>query len=539
MLRMIVPLCLAFLIGFSSFADAQDQRSRRRAFVEDLLRGLIDSQTPDNRGHSHPQPGIPQPRPIPGTIPQPNVRPVVVEVTPTMIKTRKSLNQWNTTCVELIEEIRVHEVQSPQLRPLLGDALQIQAEIELLCRKSQIHPNLGPLKSDFQKLDSDWRMLNYRLNSSNAMTNRSSKLTGTIATLDKELCGLFRVEPQFNRVEVQRLTTKMASDYDHLLHDLYFVCRSQPNGRQILTQGQELQALIAQSSAMIGRGSYEDVVGSYKQCMGKWKTFHRQIQPFEDERIRRTVSGLEDTGGLLREQLWLPAELDREYLASLSNTIGTDSADVFNSISLARLMNCKAPGVTLNSAREFHHACVNFSNSISSGASLEELKWDFRLFEVQWDQMHHLFHEFEVPQVDNRLEDIEYSMATLKRSFGDVPVMSHGQMRQLSSNLGALFQQTSLDIHRRVVEPTYQRGFKQQICGAVDKCSRSAAKLNRRIIREPDLVLQPQDFNDLFVQWRTLKPMINQCQGADKQRLLALRRQIEPLMVKLQVVYAE
>lgn len=540
---MIVPLSLAFLIGFSSFADAQDQRARRRALVEDLLRGLIDSQVPDQPDPRYSQPRQSQPRPgvprVPQPRPRPTVKPVVVEVTPTMLTARKSFTKWNTACGQLITEIRQHEIESPQLRPLLGDALKVQANIDHLCRKSQIHPNLGPLKKDFQVLDSDWRMLSYRLKASGAMTSKCSGLANSISALDQELCGLFRIEPQINRVEITRLATKMSSDYDHLLHDLYYVCRSHPNGRRVLAKGQELQTLIDQICATVRTGSYETIVGGYRQCMKKWKVFHREILPFADERIRRSVSELEIDGNLLREQLWLPAELDREYLAQLSNTVATDATQVFNSISVAKLMQCKAPGNALSSAREFQHACANFGNSISSGASIEDLKWDFRLFQVQCDEMIHLFQEFEVPKVNNRLEDIQYSMATLKKSFGETPVMSYSQIRQLCANLGALFHRTSRDIRQCVVEPNYQRGFQQKICSAADQCSLSVAQLNQQIVRNPNVVLKQQDLNNMFVQWRTLKPLINQCQEVDKRRLLQMRSQIEPLMVKLQVVYAD
>jgi hypothetical protein len=95
--------------------------------------------------------------------------------------------------------------------------------------------------------------------------------------------------------------------------------------------------------------------------------------------------------------------------------------------------------------------------------------WDYRLFEVQWDQMHHLLHDFKIPAVDHQLEEIEFSMDTLKQAFGDAPAMS----------------------------PT------------------------------------------VFVQWKSLKPMIDQCQPKDKLAFAQYRSQIEPLMVKLQVVFAD
>ena len=560
MLRIIIPLSLAIVVGFSSLADAQDKRARRRALVEDLLRGLIDSQIPQDRGpQQYPQQGGPQAqpgvkvvprvvpsvkvvpgnRPPPRSQPRPIAKPVVVEVTPKMLRARKSFNQWNTISGQLIEEIRVHEHESPQLRPLLGDALKVKADIEVLCRKSELYPNLNPLKKEFQVLDADWRMLSYRLKSSGALTNKCSGFVDSISAFDQELCGVFEIEPQINKVEIQRLATKLSADYDHLLHDLYYVCRSQPNGRKIIAKGQQLQGLVTQACAMIGPGNHDSIVANYKTIMGQWKGFHREIHPFEDERIRRSVSDMEVTGNLLREQLWLPIELDREYLATLSGDIAADAGKVFQSISLAQLLNCKAPGRALGSAKEFQNACAKFGKLISSGASVEDLKWDFRLFEVQWEQMHQLFDEFGVPKVHNRLEDIEYSMATLRKSFGNTPVIDYNQLCQLTGNLGALFQQTSQSVRRYVVEPRYQPDFQERICSAVDQCSLSARQLNQRLIQNSNLVLNQQDLDGLFVQWRTLKQLASQCQAADRQRFQKVRSQIEPLMVKLQVVYTE
>ena len=146
---------------------------------------------------------------------------------------------------------------------------------------------------------------------------------------------------------------------------------------------------------------------------------------------------------------------------------------------------------------------------------------------------------FGVRKVDNRLADIDYAMATLRKNFGTRPVIDYNQLCQLTGNLGAMFQQASQSFRRYVVEPRYKPGFQTQICAAADACSLSARQLNQRLIRNPKLVLKKQDLNTLFVQWRKLKPLINQCQGAELQRFQQFRSQIEPLMVKLQVVYAE
>lgn len=522
--------------------DAQDQRARRREFVEDLLRGLLESQQNQQQQRPQVRPGTIPGQPTPGRRPpprQPSQPRVIVETSPEMVRVRKALTRWDNVCGQLIEDMRVHEFESPQIRPMMADALKVRANVELLARKAQLYPTIQPLVQDFQVIDADWRMLNYRLNSMGGLSNQCASYVTTIAELDAQLCEAFQIQPQVNRVALQRLATKLSSDYNHLLQDVYYVVRDQPNGRQILTEGKQLQSMIAQSSALIPRGSYDSIVNSYNSCIGKWKGFSRQICAFGDPRIRRSVSDMEETGALIREQLWLPVEIDREYLSGMTMDVDRSAQRIFASISLADLMKCESPGIAMNSAREFHHACENFSHSIKSGEALEELQWDFRLFDVQWNDMHRMFQAMNIPKVNRRLDEIDYSMGTLRQTFGEAQPIDYHSMIDISSNLAALLRQTSNVVHQRVVAPRYQGGFPEQICGAADNCSGTAIALHNRLARNRNLNLREADLHPLFVQWRTLIPMINQCQEPDKRALLQLRSQIEPLMVKLQVVFAE
>jgi hypothetical protein len=130
-------------------------------------------------------------------------------------------------------------------------------------------------------------------------------------------------------------------------------------------------------------------------------------------------------------------------------------------------------------------------------------------------------------------------MQTLKQTFGEPPVMDQYALSQLTTNLHALCKQTSKDVHRRITSRKYDNRFHDQICGAADQLSDSARQLHQRVLRKPNSIASRNELNDLFVQWRTLKPLINQCQEQDKLALNQYRSQIEPLMVKLQVVFAD
>jgi hypothetical protein len=438
-----------------------------------------------------------------------------------------------------MDEIRRHEYESPQLRPLLADALKVQANIELISRKAQIYPTVDPLVDDFQIVDRDWRMLSYRLKNSGGLTAECSGFVNTIAELDQKLCGVFQIQPQVDRREIARLGEQLSADYNHLLNDVYYVCRNRQGGRELMTKGKNLQASISQSMAILRRGDYDTIVSAYSQCINQWKDFSRNLHQFRDERLRRSVAKIENTGRHISEQLWLPVQIDRQYLSNMANLVAQDTGSLFDNISMAQLLNCKNPTVALGSAREFQTACANFSQSIASNAPVEDLEWDYRLFEVQWNNVHNVFHDLGISEVDHRLDDIQFSMQTLKQTFGDTPAMDYGMLVQMMANMDAMCRQATHVVHRRIVEPTYDHGFHEQICSSADRLSNSVSSLHQRIIQNPHRELQRSDFNTLFTSYRDFKPLLTQCKDRDKGAFTTFQRQIEPLMVKLQVVYAD
>lgn len=334
-----------------------------------------------------------------------------------------------------------------------------------------------PQLDDFRLIDRDWRVSSHRLKQTRGLPTDCFRFLNSIGDLDSQLCGVFNIELQIDRHELQRLATRLSSDYDHLLQNVYYLVRGQRDGRELITQGQQLQAMIAQSSALISRGSYDEIVSAYQQSTKNGEGFSHQLSKLRDERLRHAIADIETTERLIHEQLWLPIGIDREYLAGMASGIAADAIRVFDSISLTKLMTAKQPGISLTAAREFQHACVNFSNGVSSGASLEDLEWDFRLFEVQWIEIHDRFHEFDVAEVDNLLEKIQFSMDTLKRTFGNAPAMDPGMTAQLTANLNALCHQTSRDVHARCIQPRYDNSFQNLICGAADQLSQPASSI--------------------------------------------------------------
>ena len=533
MRQITISLSIVLIICFVAKTNAQDPRQqRRRALVEDLLRGLIESQV-------KPQPNNARPTKRPTTRPVTPRPAVKVEVSRDMLAARKHLTKWTNTSTQLVSELRVHEYDAPQLRPLMADAIKIQASVELLNRKAQLYPTIDPLQQEFAIVDQNWRVLSHRLQKVNGLPRKCNGYIDSIGSLDTQMCGLFNMQPQIDRRELGRLTSELKSDYDHMMHNVYYLARGRKGGEKLLQNGRNIQVMIEQSGALIQRGDYDTIVNAFQQSNKAWRPFSRSLSQFQDERLRYSVQKIETTGKMINEQLWLPEVIDREYLSSVSDSVAIEAQRVFDSITLSEILSHPQPGFAMNSAREFQVACTNFSRSLKKGVAVEDLEWDYRLFETQWDEMHYLMLDLKNPVVNRKLQDIETTMNALGSTFGQPPVIDHAMMRQLTANLDALSRQISQSIRQRVTPQRYDVGFQNEICGASDQFAQSVNGFHQVVLRQPGTIKKGKDLDDLFVQWRRLKPMITKCKSADRVAFSNLRGQIEPYMVKLQVIYAD
>jgi hypothetical protein len=530
-MKRIAIFTLLAAVAFSANADGQD-RQKRREFIQDLLKGLIESEI--GRGN--------QPNVLPGQPPRrpnnPNVgRPVAtVEVSKDMLRARQSLAQWNTAAAELVSELRHHEQESPQLRPILADAMRFQASVGGLARRSQISPTLAPLTSDFAALDRDWRLISNRIKSTRGIPADCAGFVNTINDLDSQLSGLFKIEPTVDRMELGRLATTMTNDFDHLLRGVYYSVRGQRGSDQLIREGQQLQAKIGQAASLVNRGSYESMVNAFRSTVGDWRGFSQKVMALRDERLRYSIQHIEDTGRQIQEQLFLPVELDRGYLVSTTQSLAAEADQVFRSISLADMLNHNSPQAVMRKCRAFTKACGDLGEKLSSGRNEKQLEWSFRSVSKSWETLHDELHELKLPAVDRQIENMTLSVNSVGNALNANVALNHDELVHLFSELDAVCRQAAFDAHQYINEQRYSVAFHDQMCGGFDELQRTAYDLHRQSIN-PAFKVKPNSLAPMFNQWNQLRPLMAQCKGADKRRFADLRQQIEPMMVKLQILY--
>lgn len=520
---------LVFALGTQLVvAQVSDQtRQKRREFIGGLLKTLIDSQDHDHGDH-----GGFQPRPN-----QPVNPGIPLAGTRSLQEMRQGLSQFAIQADELVRDLQKAQFESPQARALLADAMQIRAQTSALIRYANRVSDHREIIADYQALDQNWRVLAHRIRQTPGIDAHCLGLVDQLQSYGDQMCTCLGVEPTLNRAELVRLTSAMRLSFQHLLQDIFYDHRNNPKVPRILDEGNELFAKINQAAALIEREPYDSIVASYEDIVKSWKHYTRKLRPLQTERIRRDIEEIESLGRAIHEQLWLPVQLDTDYVIDVVQGIESDVAKLYASITLEDLLQCENPGTVLNTAREFRRRCGALSTSLQGG--LESWMWDYQLFNVQWYALLNQCQSIQHPRVARRLREIDDAMISLTQVMGQGPAITRDDLIQLTGQLDQIATDIQRAVNEHVVrDRNYDRRFRSEIDDRSRRLHDAVHDCHQALIvgrRQQDL---NQELRIIFDHWTAFKQLANQCNDQHRQSFHGFRRSMEPLMVKLQVIFS-
>ena len=534
-LSFFVLTCVTLLI-FPDAVTAQvsnAQRDRRREFVGGLLKTLIESQM--ERNPVQPRPGRPNLHPFPAQGSKPSK-----PLTPNMIKARKYCESWENESKQLVKFLRQEEKRIPRVRPLLADALTTHAGVKALRTNLGRTHTLEPLTDRFCDLDAQWRLLNHQLTQIRGLQPECTACMSRISKYDTQLGGLFEVQPQFNRTELSRYCTQMASSFQHLIQDVHYDMQGDPNYNVILTELQGIYTRLNETDRLINHGSYDSIVRIYNQCLSQWRDVKYKLASCPHDRIHRGVHQIETIARHKAELLWIQPEIDRDYLCQVIGNMEREVTVAFKHVSLHDLLQCKTPGIVLACSREFQNQCSNLSSRLRSDADVESLLWDFKQLSNQWQDLNGHLSKFSTPRIGRSVGQIDSGFQVLQGTFGDGPLIDRATMADICSDLDQLSYRL-IDLaeqHRK--RNGYEKSFHNDFCGNAKKFHKCIHQMHEHVLadRRHD-AHAAQDVAAAVAAWRDVRPSINKCKPEHRQQMNQVRGRIEPLIVKLQVVFSD
>ena len=536
-MKKIIPLALLSVLLFSTALSAQvpDQvRQRRRQFVEGLLQTILESQK--DRNISPTRPGRPNLSP-------PELRPgqgrSYGPVSPKMVRCREQFKTWETNCGELIVEIRKEESRLPNLRPLLADAIQVLARVKNLRGHADRIPNVQPLVDPYCELDADWRLLGHRLKNVRGLPKPCLTCVENCQTCNTQLCEVFEVQPQIKRRELLRYCSEMSSYFQHLTQDVYYEMNGNPNGEQLVRRCQGIYARINEAVPMIHNGDYDTIVKTYRGCTDDWQKLKVQLIKSPYERVRRHCHSIDQCGRHVNELLLLEPVVDYQYLSTVTGTMKSNIEHIFAQITLKDLMATKQPGQILICAREFQRQADVFDKCLIGNSPHQQRQQEYQLFAKTWQALRVQLGECKTAEIQRRIVECDASMNSFNGVFADGPVFEHQSMVQICAELDQLCLRLDRQIQKRI-NSSYDPRFQKDVCKYSDSLHTNIHELHEHAIANRRHEKHARkDLKAIMGHWKKLRPMFAKCKEADRRVLNQLRSQIEPLLVKLQIVYTD
>ncbi len=530
-MRLLLSFSLVVAVlsgGAIEVARGQSRSDRRGQMVDGILRALIESQL--NRDEIERQHG-PQHRP---PVRQPT------SDSPQMREVRSVLQGFSQESTGLITTLRHEERYSPAIRPLLVDALAVKASSDVLAQKSQQVRSEQFLTSGVQNLDRQWRILSHRLGQTPALGAHCQAHVSRLDGYDQRLCQLFKITPQLDASASIGLFMALITNLENLLEDVAIDLRERNDRDAILSEGRKVQVQMEQVAAIIGGGATRaDVVGRFKQGYTQWQQFAAKIGSVESESVARNIHRIDQINEQLHVLLWLPKSVDRGTLSHLASYLERGVDRLFRFIPLSALLSTKEPEQGIATARDFRELCRGLSTAAGGNAGLDDLQWDFRLLQVEWQQVRDVIEPLKIAGMPQLIARVDWSIEALRESLQIEAVLDRRTIAHLSASIDELSVSLDRDLRRQVgTSRHYSPQLRSQLLARSHAFHEAAHGLDENVSRGAQPA-QLQQFSDGVAEnWRQLAPLLSQLNETDRFALGQTYQQIVPQVAKLQILLA-
>ncbi len=486
-----------------------------------LLRTLVDTQT--NFGNSV-DPYNPIPQGAQSVSPQ---------------ELSRLLGSYVGSINQLLTGLQSEARYNANVRPLMGDALNIRATLDYLIQQLQRSTDVARMSNDFAGLDRQWRSLSHQVKQ---LPNLGSSVLRQIEAIDQTneaLSKAFRFDPQMERVALSRLLTTVDGNLQQLSEDIDFDLFSHPKRDLWTRQLGDLRSRANQTQlAMTNQYPYADVVRYYKQFFDTWMGLKRELRTADNRYVQRDVSRITKTFERIHELLWIPPVIDGRDILYLADALKQNVDGITAGISLQQLIALNNATDVFRRAREFYAQCEDFRRTVASESNLENIRFGFKYLEPAWIDLRNVLIPLGNPQLNQAVELIDRSLADLRTSMGLQSTINRSEVVELASTLNTMTDLLSYDVARFVGRSDrYPQQFRTDAIASTANLKKAAGQLHQSVLQDTSPNSGKDQFRELTREWSRLQGFITKIEDRDRAELARTYQQIAPAITKLQVVY--
>jgi hypothetical protein len=305
----------------------------------------------------------------------------------------------------------------------------------------------------------------------------------------------------------------------------------------MLSVSQAHQAAVGFSDAVSAGRPYAALASDYKSFLRKWNPLARELCAFESRFIERTVLRIQQVDQSIHELLWLPRGLDRELLIQLTRGITTEVDRIFDSVSLALLIQLPSYEDVPSAASDFHGICQHFADCVEREENVDELADAYGYLPAAWVSFSRHFRKVPHDGIRHSLSQIEQRLVALREPLGIPGGFVADNARQRAGAIERLADHLHTDIE------TWLRGdskFAGERKAMLEHCShfRTASRqLHAALIHDtPDQTLRGL-CESIYTEWAVLHRHIADCDAPDRDHINELLIQISVELVELEAMF--
>lgn len=507
---------LSFAVVLLSMQSGRaDEKSRR--LVNGIFQILIESQGKGRR------PITPAPvQPSRGTAELTRLRPV--------------LSGYQKESAGLYGLLQNESQQHPQVRALLPNALRFRSQADALSRRSLIVSDHRQLRDDTAALDRDWRSLSYQLRQIPGLAGPCRACIGRLDESGQLLCEILAFEPQVDRRSLIQRADALVLYLRGLVEDLDFeLPRSNARTQLIVAGGTTHQAAARFANAVHDGAAYSRLVTEYRGFLKVWGPFSRAVGRIESRYIDRGILRIQQTDQSIHELLWLTLDLDRDLLLQLTGGIRVEVDRIFDTVTLAILVQLPDYDSVPDSAVEFYGVCANFADYVKSEESREELVDAYEYLPAAWVSFSRHFRSVNHPTIRRSLAEIESRLVALREPLGIIGGFNLAKAREHADAIQRLAEHLSDDLDEWLAARRYDQDRRElEKLGTV--FMHSSRRLNAALAGTPHLPTIQKLCDQCVADWSRFHGRVARCDAPDRDHLEEIEIRITGALVALEAM---
>lgn len=450
---------------------------------------------------------------------------------------RPLIRGFADSMTQLTYDLNDQMSQTPGLKQIYTEALQLSGAAVGIHKRADKFGVDAAMLDDLQQLDADWRELAYRMENARTLSEDSRNLVDDINGFVQKIRQLIKIQPQFDRRQLNLKAASLAADLDNLQDDIVSELGNSPDSqfyrRSITRARQTILNMVA-----IVRDERSDpsvIVDEYKQFETIWSPLVVKLRSEDDRYIERGLRRVAASKSVVHQLLLLPRKMDQSQFAYLAKTLKRDVDEFFERTPLVLILHLPNAKQALPAADQLYTACARFVEVVNRNAEPNEIVDSFRKLEQAGSAFNDIYQEIDSDRAVAVLNRIGQSLGALRSALH---IQSDDFDDDRAADLAAAIQNFADQLEATV---THWLGEDRQ--PFANDCLQEVSDLGDRVTKLHDDIMAGRpvaelrtEMADVYDNWRRVYAYLGKCQTEDRPALGRLASSLTPALVDLRTM---